>query len=160
MNEDNNVLGTEQQEAADQTERSGAENKKTDVQGTGKTFTQDEVNKIVENRLKRERQKITEVMNQADPREAALMEKERMLNEKELRIEALDILREKNMPEDLLDILNYTDKEARDQSIERIEKAFKAAVQKAAATRLMGGPPIRKAPQEMPDNRIKNAFGL
>lgn len=162
MNEENNVLGTEQQGAADQTERSGAENKTPDVpeKGVAKTFTQEEVDKIVEKRLKRERQKFADVLNQGDPREAAMAERERAVTAKELRMEATETFMKEHLPADMLDLLNYTDKESCDQSIELVRRVFAANVHAEVDRRLMGGKPIKKAPPTDADSALRGAFGL
>lgn len=155
MDEEMNVHGTEQQEAADQTAPEGAENKTEP--GTGKTFTQEEVNKIVENRLKRERQKFSEVLNQGDPREMAIAERERAVEAKELRMEATETFMKESLPAELLDLLIYTDKESCEQSIELVRRAFSVNVTTEVERRLMGGKPMKKAPDNA-DAILRNAF--
>ena len=113
-----------------------------------KTFTQEEVNKIVEKRLNRERQRLAGVFNSGDPREAALAERERALTEKELRIDARETFRTEGLPEEVLDLLNYTDKESCDQSVELVRKVFMSNVEEAVNKRLRGEKPLKIAPQE------------
>lgn len=84
-----------------------------------KTFTQDEVNRIVSDRLNKEKGKIN-----AD-REAAYTQKEQELNKRELQLHARETLSERNMPGELLDVLNYTDQESLDKSIDVIEQVIK-----------------------------------
>ena len=75
----------------------------------GKTFTQDEVNRIVSDRLAREREKLTQ-----QPQED---EREKALKAREARMDCRDYLDSKNYPAALLDVLDCSD----------VEK-FKAAV--------------------------------
>ena len=91
----------------------------------GKTFTQDEVNRIVSERLNKEKGKIN-----AD-REAEYSKREQELNTRELKISAREALSEKNMPNELLDVLNYTSKEDMLKSIEILEKVIRSEVEKA-----------------------------
>lgn len=77
-----NVQGTEQQEAAAQTAPTGAESENREEV---KTFTQEEVDKIVEKRLNRERKKLAGVLSIEDPREAALAQRERAVEIKEMQ---------------------------------------------------------------------------
>lgn len=65
-----------------------------------KTFTQDEVNRIVSERLAREREKST--ANQGDEREQALKAREN-------RLECRDYLDEKGYPSKLIDVLGDMD---------------------------------------------------
>lgn len=151
--EENNVETTEQQEAAAQTEPTGAEKE------TGKTFTQEEVDKIVEKRLNRERKKFSSLLNGEDPREADLAEREKAVTIKELRADAKATLAEKGFPADALELLNYTDKESCDKSIEALENAVNAIVQKKVEKILCGGKPIKKAVNSQ-ETGLRGAFGL
>ena len=128
--------------------------------GEEKTFTQEEVNKIVEKRLNRERQKFASVLNQDDPREAALAERERAVMARELRIDATETFLKEGLPAELLDLLNYTDKESCEQSIELVRHTYMANVNAAVERRLMGGKPPRRPPQEEPADALRGAFGL
>lgn len=147
--EEMNVESTEQQEVAEPT---GAE--------TGKTFTQEEVDKIVEKRLNRERKKFSSLLNGDDPREAELAERERALEIKELRADAKGILAEKGLPMEALELLNYTDKESCEKSIEALEAVVKTASQARVEFLLRGGKPMKKGPStlEEPADPLRNVF--
>ena len=78
----------------------------------GRTFTQDEVNRIVSDRLAREREKLTQ-RPQEDEREKALREREEALEARETRNKCEDYLEEVNIGEKyrdsfmkLLDVLD------------------------------------------------------
>jgi len=148
--DENNVLGTEQQETAEST-----------PQEEVKTFTQEEVDKIVEKRLNRERRKLTGMLNGEDPREASIMERERAVTIRELRADTKDMLLEKGLPMEAFDLLDYTDKESCVKSIETLEAIVEVVVNRRVERRLFGDAPIKKAPpfdpNDQPD-KLRAAF--
>lgn len=86
-------------------------------QGTGeKTFTQDDVNRIVQERLAKEKAK--------NSGEADFAKREQELVRRELHMTAKELLSEKGLPVQLFDALNCTDEETMKKSIATIEKAF------------------------------------
>ena len=86
-------------------------------QGTGeKTFTQEDVNRIVQERLAKEKAKSSG--------EADFLKREQELAQRELHITAKELLSEKGLPVQLLDALNCTDKETLKKSIATIETVF------------------------------------
>ncbi len=125
-----------------------------------KTFTQEEVNEIIEKRLNRERKKFTSMINADDPREHELEERRHALDVREMRLDALEILEKKGLPAESLELLNYTDKESCERSIEILEKVINTGSQVAVNRILRGGPPIRKAPVGEPRAGLRQAFGL
>lgn len=86
-------------------------------QGTGgKTFTQEDVNRIVQERLAKEKAK--------NSGEADFAKREQELAQRELHMTAKELLSEKGLPVQLFDALNCTDKEAMEKSIATIETVF------------------------------------
>lgn len=86
-------------------------------QGTGeKTFTQDDVNRIVQERLAKEKAK--------NSGEADFAKREQELAQRELHMTAKELLSEKGLPVQLFDALNCTDKETLEKSIATIETVF------------------------------------
>ena len=150
--ETNHEGTTEQQDAASQTEPTGEE--------TGKTFTQEEVDRIIEKRLNRERKKFSSLLNGDDLREIELAEREKALEIKELRADAKGTLAEKGLPMAALELLNYTDKESCEKSIEALETVVKAASQARIESLLRGGKPIKKGPPtlEEPADPLRGVF--
>jgi len=101
--EDNNNINQNANPAADQ--------------GTGeKTFTQEDVNRIVGERLAKEKAK--------NSGEADFAKREQELAQRELHMTAKELLSEKGLPVQLFDALNCTDEETMKKSIAAIEKAF------------------------------------
>lgn len=84
-----------------------------------KTFTQDEVNKIVQERLAKERKKMQE------EHATALSEMEKSVKARELRMNAMEKLQSKGLPSNLVDALNCTDDKTMDNSIEILANAYK-----------------------------------
>lgn len=86
-------------------------------QGTGeKTFTQEDVNRIVQERLAKEKAK-----NSGD---ADFARREQELVQRELHMTAKEMLSEKGLPVQLFNALNCTDKETMEKSISTIEMVF------------------------------------
>lgn len=71
-------------------------------QEPGKTFTQDEVNKIVRERLARQQAKTAED-------QASLEQREKDLQKREVVLTAKELLRENELPESFSDILDLSD---------------------------------------------------
>ena len=94
-------------------------------QGTGeKTFTQEDVNRIIQERLAKEKAK--------NSGEADFAKREQELMQRKLHMSAKELLSEKNLPVQLFDALNCTDKEAMEKSISIIEKTFNEYKEEAA----------------------------
>lgn len=70
-----------------------------------------------------------------------LAKREKDITTRELRATAFETLAEKNLPKELVDILNYQSAETCNKSIEAVEKAFQSAVEKAVNEKLRGGNP-------------------
>ena len=126
-------------------------------------FTQEDVDRIVAQRLSRAQrdadQRIARARNEgraeaermarmteaerrehderiAREREQELSSREAELVRRELRTEAIDALTLKGLPRELEQLLNYADADACAQSIDALEKAFRSAVQKGVDERI------------------------
>lgn len=84
-------------------------------QKQGRTFTQEEVNQIVSDRLARERSK-----NEPSPTE----KKEQELAAREARLACVEYITEKKYPKSLLEIFSTSDADAFKGSVEKLLKAF------------------------------------
>lgn len=87
----------------------------------GKTFTQEEVNRIVSERLTREREKLTQ-----QPQED---EREKALKAREARLDCRDYLDSKKYPAALLDVLDSSDAERFRTAADALVKAFPSVAQ-------------------------------
>lgn len=131
-----------------------------DVQTTKeRTFTQSDVDRMVGERLSRERQKLEKEkeasvseaikLQKMNADEKAKYEQQQRLDEltkreadittRELKAQAYETLAEKGLPKELVEILNYTDADTCNKSIEAVNKAFQSAVEKATNEKLRGG---------------------
>ena len=136
----NTNRNTEQQPATHTPEDSGG-------QGENRTFTQEEVNRIVADRLARERAK-------SEPSPAD--EREQALKAREAKLDCREYLDAQGYPATLLDVLDSSDMAKFKASVEKLVKAFPALVGAQRPTfegwkpgeggRLSGGPdPIAAA---------------
>lgn len=85
-----------------------------------------------------------------------LAKREKDITTRELRATAYETLAEKNLPKELVDILNYSDAEQCNKSIEAVEKAFQSAVEKAVNEKLRGGNP----PKDGQGSNNQSTFGF
>lgn len=130
-----------------------------------KTFTQEELDKIVQGRIAKERKawekQLEEQQTEAQKLET-MSEKEKKKYQEEKRIKDLDDreaaitrreltaqakvqLADKGIPTELAEILILTDADSCKKSIEIVEKAFQTAVQRAVEERIKGREPMKKA---------------
>lgn len=130
-----------------------------------KTFTQEELDKIVQGRIAKERkswekqledqrteaQKL-ESMSEKDKKKyqeakriKELDDREKAITKRELTAQAKVQLADKGIPTELAEILNFTDADSCKKSIEVVEKAFQTAVEKVVEEKIKGGSTMRKA---------------
>lgn len=84
----------------------------------GRTFTQDEVNRIVSDRLAREREKLSG--------QAKKDEREKALEAREARLDCREYLDTQGYPAALLDVLDSSDTAKFKTAVENLVKAFPA----------------------------------
>jgi len=148
-----------------------------------KTFTQDELNAIIDKRLERERKDaqaridkaVTEAQKlakmSADERaeherqelQKKLAEREAEITKRELRAEAKSQLSDKGLPVELAEVLPYTDADTTNAALVAVEKVFRAAVEKGVTERLKGNAPKVSQPaphgDSIADEIIKSMYG-
>lgn len=95
-----------------------------------KTFTQEEVDKIIQKRLTREREKISKAF-QEGTRESDLDERERNILKRELKADTLEKLAANNMPLGLANLVDYESEESCKDSMESVLIVFNQAVHEA-----------------------------
>lgn len=129
-------------------------------QETGeKTFTQEDVNRIVQERLAKEKAK-----NNGD---SDFVKREQELMQRELHMSAKEMLSEKGLPIQLFDALNCKDEETLKKSISTIETIFNEYKANATKSIQFKGfqPAVSRAPQNAGDEvdenlEIRKAMGL
>ncbi len=130
-----------------------------------KTFTQEEIDRIIQGRIAKERknwekeledqkteaQKLETMSDkekkkyQEEKRIKELDDREAAITRRELTAQAKVQLADKGIPTELAEILNLTDAESCKKSIETVEKAFQTAVERAVEEKIKGNAPMKKA---------------
>lgn len=108
----------------------------------GRTFTQDDVNRIVSERLAHEREKL-----QASAKDT---EREKALAAREARLDCREYLGTQGYPAALLDVLDSSDTDKFKAAVEKLVKAFPAITGKSSPPRQYVGwtPGERSAPKD------------
>lgn len=132
---------------------------------TGKTFTQDEVNKIISDRLKDEKAKneqsikdavagaiaeherqakLTEAEREKEAKskyEAELKARENDITLRENRVKAQELLAKNNIPIDLVDFVVDLDATKMQEKIDTLAKTYNKSVETGVTDKLKGNPP-------------------
>lgn len=130
-----------------------------------RTFTQDEVNDIVQKRLAKERERLSKVF-QEEKQVSELEERERNILKRELRADAIEILNKGNLPTRLADLLDYSSEESFNSSMAEVTAIFKGALgeklkpyaRQKTPFEGMGGAGINTDTKE--SAAIRKAFGI
>ncbi|MGN0182930.1 MAG: DUF4355 domain-containing protein [Candidatus Ornithomonoglobus sp.] len=142
-----------------------------DPKPAGKTYSQADVDKLLNDQKKQYEGKMTEAEKLANmtaeerakyekqQREDKLAEREKTVAKRELQQTARDTLRDKGLDASLADILDYTDADSVDKSIKTVEKVIKAAIEKGVDDKLKasGGTP-RVGSGGKPTSGVEAAF--
>lgn len=95
-------------------------------------------------------------------KEKELSEREATITRKELMAEARNTLAGDGLPQELAEVLNYTDADACKKSMETVKAAFQKAVEAAVEEKLKGGKPPKKATetdeQKTQQQKVYNAM--
>lgn len=161
-----------EQEAAPKGEEKPAENNPAPAE---KTFTQADVDKMISERLARQQKKFDAEKEEAaklakmnadqkaeyaaKKREEELTAREKAIQEKELYFTAKDILKDNNLPTELVDCLNLTSAETCNKSIETIKKAWTTALSAAVDARLKSNNPPAYSGGNKETDPFLEAFG-
>ena len=127
-------------------------NMNTNPETGEKTFTQEQVNAIIGERLAKEK-------NKAD---AALAEREQQLVKRELLITAKERINEMGLPMELLEALDISSPEALDKAITAAKKAFEQAKKKKEPLRVYEPNilPVGEHYEEDPQRQLRKAMRL
>lgn len=82
---------------------------------------------------------------QLDQREQELANREKAIARKELTAEARAMLSERDLPVELVNVVDLTSAETVSESITSIQKAWEESVQKGVSERMKGSAPIKNA---------------
>lgn len=89
-----------------------------DTRQEERTFTQEEVNRIVQDRLAR-------FKAEPNDREKELEQKEKDLEIRERKLKAIEVFTEKSLPKELLEVLDYSDENKMNEHIKILEKTYR-----------------------------------
>lgn len=79
-------------------------------------------------------------------REKELTDREAAITRKELMAEAKNTLASDGLPQELAEVLDYSDADTCKKSMEKVKEVFQRAVETAVEEKLKGGKPPKKAP--------------
>ena len=114
----------------------------TNAQTKWKALTDDKLSEA-EKLAKMTKEEKAQYMQQKKEKE--LSEREAAITRKELMAEARNTLAGDGLPQELAEVLNYTDADACKKSMETVKTAFQKAVEAAVEEKLKGGKPPKKA---------------
>lgn len=117
-----------------------------------KTFSQDDVNRIVGERLAKEKAK----------GEAALAEREQQLAQRELLLTAKEKLTENGLPVELVDALNVSSPEALEKALSIVKTVMDKHKAEARPIKISGAKPAESLSHEKNtgDSSLRKAMGL
>lgn len=96
-----------------------------------------------------------------EKREAEYQQRLKDLTIRELKATAKETLSEKGLPLELAEVLNYTDAETCNKSIEAVKTAFQSAVEKAVNEKLKGSTPNKgESTLSDFDMQLKKVMGI
>lgn len=117
-----------------------------------KTFSQDDVNRIVGERLAKEKAK----------GEAALAEKEQQLAQRELLLTAKEKINEMGLPAELVDALNVSSPEALEKALSTVKTVLDKYKSEARPMKFSGAKPAESLShaKNTGDSSLRKAMGL
>lgn len=117
-----------------------------------KTFTQEQVNQIISDRLARDRAK----------GEAALAEREQQLAQRELLLTAKEKLTENGLPVELVDALNVSSPEALEKALSTVKTVLDKYKSEARPMKISGAKPAESlsGARNTGDGSLRKAMGL
>ena len=121
---------------------------------TAKTFTQEEVNRIVAERLARER--IKDKPSEADQKAAELDNKEKELAKREMMYDLKSTVKARGYSEDLLDVLKVNNPDELKTALRVIDEAFYSRDESEEPGKVSGASPTLKTA----DSALRKVFGL
>ena len=131
----------------------------TNAQEKWQALTDDKVSEA-EKLAKMTKEEKAQYMQQKKEKE--LSEREAAITRKELMAEARNTLAGDGLPQELAEVLNYTDADACKKSMETVKAAFQKAVEAAVEEKLKGGKPPKKATetdeQKTQQQKVYNAM--
>ena len=146
-----------------------------------KTFTQDDINRIVSQTIASERKKAEAAVAQArqeaeqlsqmsaeqraerqmTERETALAVREEALKHREIHAAAVQLLQEKGLPAELADAMEFADEASMRAAVTQLEQVFRLALQQGIEERMKGIAPVASVNTTAGfEDKLKKAVGI
>ena len=106
-----------------------------------KKYTDKDVDRIVAKKIAAERKRMSKLF-ETEQQTSEIEQRERNVLLRELKADAKDLLVDRGFPSALSSLLNYSSKEAMEQSIDEVGAIFNDAVQRCVRDKLRGSTPI------------------
>lgn len=128
-----------------------------------KMFTQEELNKIVQDRLARERSKYEKDIESSN-KEQDINAREKELNTRILKLDAINTLKEKGLPIEILELLSFNSKEELDSKIDLYHTIFSTLVKAEVDRRIPSiepqGVTVQTSAYDTSDKALREAMKL
>lgn len=141
-------------------EESQAAGEQQNTQEEVKTFTQDEVNDIVQKRLVKQRERLSKAF-QEERQTSDLEERERNITKRELKADVLEKLAGAGLPSSLAELINYDNAEDCEKSLKEVGAIFNQSLSEAIKHKARQSTPTESGGSgwAKPD-RLAQAFGV
>lgn len=105
-----------------------------------KKYTDEDVDRIIAKKIAAERKRMSKLFND-EQQESELDKRERDVLKRELRADAKDTLTSQGLPSTLADLIDYSDKESSEKSLENVISIFREATAQGVKNALRGNVP-------------------
>lgn len=123
-----------------------------------KKYTDKDLDRIIAKKIAAERKRMTKLFND-DQQESDLDKRERDVLRRELRADAKERLASEGLPVALADLINYSDKEESEKSLDEVTATFRAAVAQGVKDALKGNAPrVSTGSRATESDLIRSAF--
>lgn len=127
-------------------------------QDSEKKYTDKDLDRIIAKKIAAERKRMTKLFND-DQQESDLDKRERDVLRRELRADAKERLASEGLPVALADLINYSDKEESEKSLDEVTATFRAAVAQGVKDALKGNAPrVSTGGRVTESDLIRSAF--
>ena len=123
-----------------------------------KKYTDKDLDRIIAKKIAAERKRMTKLFND-DQQESDLDKRERDVLRRELRADAKERLASEGLPVALADLIDYSDKEESEKSLDEVTATFRAAVAQGVKDALKGNAPrVSTGGRVTESDLIRSAF--
>lgn len=123
-----------------------------------KKYTDKDLDRIIAKKIAAERKRMKKLFND-DQQESDLDKRERDVLRRELRADAKERLASEGLPVALADLINYSDKEESEKSLDEVTDTFRAAVAQGVKDALKGNAPrVSTGGRTTESDLIRSAF--